>query len=106
MSVSADLINKKRLREQVAEILRAEIFEGRLEPGDILKDSVLASQFDISRSPVREALLQLEKEFLVRYSPRVGWSVIELTPAELVEILSLRVVLEAHALKLAAQKSN
>lgn len=95
-------INNKGLREQVADILRTAIFEGRFKPGELLKDSALATQFNISRSPVREALLQLEKESLVRNFHNRGWYVIELTLTEISEIMSLRVALEVLALKLAA----
>jgi DNA-binding GntR family transcriptional regulator len=95
-------ITSKGLREQVADTLRTAIFEGRFKPGELLKDSALAMQFNISRSPVREALLQLEKESLVRNFHNRGWYVIELTLAEISEIVSLRVVLEVLALKLAA----
>jgi DNA-binding GntR family transcriptional regulator len=96
-------INSKGLREQVADILRTAIFEGKFKPGELLKDSALATQFKVSRSPVREALLQLEKESLVRNFHNRGWYVIELTLAEISEIVGLRVVLEVLALKLAAR---
>lgn len=102
MSALAERINRKGLREQVADVLRNAIFEGTFKPGELLKDSALATEFNISRSPVRDALLQLEKEFLVRNFHNRGWYVIELTREEISEIVSLRVVLEALALKLAA----
>ena len=52
------------IRERVAERLRDAIVRGELKPGDSLKDVDLAQTLNTSRGPVREALLQLEKESL------------------------------------------
>jgi len=94
----------KGMREHVADNLRKAIFEGTFKPGDLLQDTVLAQQLSVSRGPVREALLQLEKESLVRNVHNHGWYVIQLTADEVSEIISLRCLLEATALKLAAAR--
>ena len=92
----------KGMREHVAEMLRRAIFEGTFKPGDLLKDTALAQQLNVSRGPVREALLLLEKESLVKNIHNKGWFVIELTREELCETIGLRAALEVLALKLAA----
>ena len=94
------------LRENVAQLLRNAICEGSFRPGDSLKDTALAARFQVSRSPIREALLQLEKEGLVKNYHNQGWFVINLTPEEIVEITSLRAVLEVLALELAAENAG
>lgn len=94
----------KSMREHVAETLRKAIFDGTFKPGDLLPDTALAQQLNVSRGPVREALLQLEKESLVRNVHNHGWYVIQLTAEEVSEIISLRCLLEATALKLAASR--
>lgn len=91
------------LRENVAQLLRNAICDGSFRPGDSLKDTALAARFQVSRSPIREALLQLEKEGLVKNYHNQGWFVIDLTPEEIVEITSLRAVMEVLALQLAAE---
>lgn len=93
----------KGMREHVADTLRKAIFEGTFKPGDLLQDTVLAQQLSVSRGPVREALLQLEKESLVRNVHNHGWYVIRLTANEVSEIISLRSLLEVTALRLAAE---
>jgi DNA-binding GntR family transcriptional regulator len=90
------------MRIQVADTLRKAIFEGTFKPGNLLQDTVLAEQLSVSRGPVREALLQLEKESLVRNIHNRGWFVIELSSEEVSEIISLRCPLEAIGLKQAA----
>jgi DNA-binding GntR family transcriptional regulator len=59
----------------------------------------LAERFGVSRGPVREALVQLEKEYLVRCYPNRGCFVAELSEQELEEILRLRSVLEPLAME-------
>lgn len=94
------------IRERVAEALRNAILSGELKPGDPLKDAELADMLNTSRSPIREALLQLEKEFLVRNIHNRGWFVIELSPEEVQEVVSLRVALEAVAIRQAALRAT
>jgi DNA-binding GntR family transcriptional regulator len=53
------------LRRRASDVLRSAIVEGRLRPGDRLKEVELAEQLGLSRAPVREALRQLEHEVLV-----------------------------------------
>lgn len=96
----------KGMREHVADTLRKAIFEGVFRPGDLLQDTVLAQKLSVSRGPVREALMQLEKESLVRNVHNRGWFVIELTAAEVSEIISLRCLLEVVSLKLAASRAT
>jgi len=99
-----DKLSFKGMRAHVADTLRRAIFEGTFKPGNLLQDTVLAEQLSVSRGPVREALLQLEKESLVRNIHNRGWFVIELTPEEVSEIISLRCLLEAIGLKQAASR--
>lgn len=96
-------INFKSLREQIAERLRELICTGELKPGDCLRDTELSGLLNTSRGPVREALLQLEKESLVRNIHNRGWFVIELSGEEVSQLISLRVALEAVALREAAK---
>jgi DNA-binding GntR family transcriptional regulator len=73
---------------------------GRYRPGDRLNESQIAREFGISRIPVREALLQLQEHGLVMNHERRGMFVTRLSDEDVQRINSLRVVLEAEALKL------
>jgi len=96
--------NFRGMREEVSAVLKKAIFEGLYEPGQQIYEAELAKTLGLSRGPIREALLQLEKESLVEHIFNRGWFVIELQPQKLKEIIGIRAVLELIALKLARQK--
>lgn len=77
---------------------------GRLNPGDMIDDAVLAAEFDVSRTPVREALLQLEAMGLIRRLPRKGATVFRPTLEEFLAILEVHAKLEGQAAGLAARR--
>ncbi len=91
----------KTMQEVIYEKLRQRIVSGVYEPGRRLIASDLASEFNISRMPVREALTRLGSTGLVELIPYKGAIVNELTPEEYVEIFNIRSVLEGLATRLA-----
>jgi len=94
------------IRQEVSQILRRAIFDGLYEPGQQIYEAEVAKKLQLSRGPVREALLQLEKESLIVSVYNKGWFVIQLTPEQITEIISMRVVLEVLALKMARERVN
>jgi DNA-binding GntR family transcriptional regulator len=72
----------------------AAIADGRLEPGGRYSVAQLAEQLGISRTPVREALLVLEREGRVRFERNRGVRVLETTAADIAEVFELRLLLE------------
>ncbi|WP_336962542.1 GntR family transcriptional regulator [Sphingobium aquiterrae] len=94
-------ITPSTLRTHIVKTLRAQIMSGRYRPGERLNESQIAREFKISRIPVREALSQLQEQGLVMNHERRGMFVIQLTPDEVQQINSLRMVLETEALRLA-----
>lgn len=89
------------LKAHVFQLIRQAILSGKFKPGARLNESQLARDFNISRIPIREALLQLREQGLVMNHERRGMFVTELSEEDVQRINSLRVVLEAEALKLA-----
>ena len=89
--------------EQVCDRIRAAILSGDLKPGEKLTEQDLAAEFEVSRTPVREAIRQLEVERLVVRTRFVGVTVRQLTPKELIELLDIREVLEGLVARLATQ---
>ena len=85
----------------LTQALRADIAEGRLEPGVALRQDELAGRFHTSRIPVREALRTLEAEGLVTYAPNRGAVVRVVSAVQTLEMLEVRIALECHALRLA-----
>jgi DNA-binding GntR family transcriptional regulator len=82
----------------IASQLREHIASGVLPPGTPLSDKALAEQLKISRTPVREALLQLRSEGLVVARPQSGTFVFDPDAKEVAEICQVRGILEAGAL--------
>ncbi len=74
--------------------LREAIVEGRLRPGQRVLQEILAAELGVSVTAVREALAALAQEGQVRYFPRRGYFVAELSVADLEEIYALRAVIE------------
>jgi len=88
------------LKSHIFHGLRDAIVSGRYRPGERLNESKIAREFGISRIPVREALMQLQEHGLVMNLERRGMFVTQLSEEDVQRINSLRVVLEAEALKL------
>ena len=88
----------KSLTELVIDELRARIMDGRLPLGAALSESTLASELGLSKTPVREALLQLKADRLVEVLPQRGTYVFRLAPEQVALITELREVLEVAAL--------
>ena len=88
------------LKTHVAERIRNAILTAVFKPGERLNETHLAHQFGVSRIPVREALLQLQEQGLVMNHPRRGMFVVMLNEEDVQRINSLRIVLEAEAIKL------
>lgn len=79
---------------------------GQYPPGSPLGEAELAERFGVSRGPVREALIQLEREYLVRSYPNRGVFVAALTEHEFDERIMLRSVLEPIALASARERAT
>lgn len=88
------------LKAYVYNVLREAIVSGHYKPGARLNESQLARELSISRIPIREALMQLQEHGLVMNHERRGMFVTELSEEDVQRINSLRVVLEAEALRL------
>ena len=88
------------LKTYLMATLREAIISGKFKPGDRLNESQLARQYNVSRIPVREALQQLQEQGLLMNHPRRGMFVNMLSEDDCAKINSLRIILEAEALKL------
>lgn len=98
------IAEKKLLnREIVYNKIREDIVYCRLKPGVRLIEEDLAKSFNVSKTPLREALSQLNAEGFVEYLPNRGVRVASLSVKEVYEIYSIRAVLEGYAARLAAK---
>jgi len=89
------------LSEKAYKKLKAMIYMGRLAPGQRLVERDLSRTLSVSRIPLRESLVRLESEGLVRSIPNSATYVEDFSPADILEIYSMRLVLEPLAARLA-----
>jgi DNA-binding GntR family transcriptional regulator len=85
------------VRSRAARELRDRVLTGRLRPGDRLDLDQITEEFGISRTPVREALLELSYEGLVTVTPRSGITVIGITPEDAVDNFAVLAALAGKA---------
>ncbi|MCB8882067.1 GntR family transcriptional regulator [Acidisoma cellulosilytica] len=98
----ADATAAHRIFEQLSEA----IVSGDLAAGSKIQEAALAARFGVSRAPLREALRRLEERKLLTRSPRSSARVTVLTPARIVELFTIREVLEGVAARQAASHMN
>jgi DNA-binding GntR family transcriptional regulator len=91
-------------RDVVVERLRAWIIDGSLAPGETIKDTEIADTLGVSRTPVREALLQLEREGLIESQPGRWTRVAALDLSAAEKLYPVVIELEALALRMAAER--
>jgi DNA-binding GntR family transcriptional regulator len=91
----------RTVKSELAEHLRDEIISGDLVPGQHLRLEEIASRFDVSTMPVREALRELEADGIVTIFPHRGAVVTKLSVEDLQDIYEIRAALEEMATRLA-----
>ena len=101
--VVRSLADHRSLRERIVARLRQAIITGDLAPTSHLIEPELARQLNVSRTPLREAIRQLEAEGFVTTVPRVGCFVSEITPQDVEDLYAIRTVIEGLAARQAAE---
>ena len=102
MSSSLDSIDNYRpLGDVVFNKLRDAIIDGQLAPGQWLRQEALAQKLGVSQMPVREALKRLVAEGLAVRIPYKGVQVVEFSPQDIVDMVTVRMVLESLAVRIA-----
>jgi DNA-binding GntR family transcriptional regulator len=93
-------------RARVLDQMRSAIIHGEYQPGASLSEVTLAEAYGTSRTPIREAIRQLQSEGLVDVVPRVGTFVRQPSRREVVELFQLKAVLEGLGAQLLAQRGS
>lgn len=89
---------------RVYESVKRDLLDGVIKPGDRIGDVELRERLKVSRTPVREAMLALEQENLVRIVPRLGYFASEISATDVVNAYQLRFLLEPVITAMAAQR--
>ncbi len=102
--INMDVINKKKLKDEVFASLQKAIVEGELKPGERIVETKIAADMGVSQATVREALKELEFYGLTENISYQGTYVKRLTKSELKEAYDAREVLEEYAVGEAAKR--
>jgi DNA-binding GntR family transcriptional regulator len=99
-------ISATTLSQAIARSLTDDIIRGRLPPGQKLDEATLAKRFEVSRTPIRDALRELAVTRLVRYLPHRGFSVIRIGAGELDDMFEAAAEIEALCARLCALRAG
>ncbi len=97
---------KKSMSKEVYTEIKRQILESQLKPGERLIEMTIAKELNVSRTPVREALKQLEMEGLVSTFPRKGSIVSKISVGSAVEMMQIRIYLESLACVLISRQDR
>lgn len=95
---NSDLSGHRLLRTEVYEYLRSELIAGNLKPGMFISMNKLMKTLGISRTPLRDALLQLQSEGFVRFLPQRGIQISELSQNDIENLYEILGALESQIL--------
>ncbi|OJU82390.1 MAG: hypothetical protein BGO11_10640 [Solirubrobacterales bacterium 70-9] len=102
----ARAVRPQKLKDQVETYMRDAINSGEWSAGELHSVGEVADEFGVSRTPVREAVLQLADAGLVAFERNVGFRILRSTPSQIVEIFHLRLLLEVPATRLTARDAG
>ena len=95
-----------KVSDQIRQRIEAAISSGELLPGDAIDDTALAAHYKVSRTPVREALLQLQAKGILSATPRGGSLVSKMNLQQLLSLWELLAELECIAVRLACERMS
>ncbi len=97
-------VRQPSLKDQAYQAIRTGIVQCKYKPGDPLLEEQVSRELAVSRTPLREALRELQRDGLVRYIPGKGAFVADVSVQDVHEIFFLRRVLEAAALRVTIER--
>lgn len=92
------MIKKVTYKEQVYQYLKRAIIDGTIKAGTIYSEQMIADRLQVSRTPVREAILQLRNEMLVEVYNNRGFGVRPVSPEDIRQIIQARIAIESYSL--------
>src|SRR5919198_6098144 len=102
-----ELLPRGRTAAQRAyDYVKARLLDGRFPGGTLLSENELAQRLGVSRTPVRQAFVQLEAEELLELYPKRGALVVPISPREADDVLEARLLLEVHFARRAAAEAG
>ena len=96
----------KSMADPIADHIQRSIFEGKILPGDRLKENDIARELNVSRTPLREGFRILASQGLVEITSNRGVRVTLITKADLADLFEMRLLLEQHCLRKFVSKAT
>lgn len=93
-------MGRQSIKSQIYESILKDILDGIYQANDIINEKTLIEKYNVSKTPVREALVQLCSEGMLNNIPRFGYQLAAISPSEIIEIIELRKVIELGALEM------
>ena len=93
------MIKKVSYKDQVYQYLKHAIIKGELQTGVIYSEQQFADKLEVSRTPVREAVIRLTNEGMLEVFSNRGWGVKPVLPEDLQKILQARIAIEGYSLR-------
>ena len=95
---------RKTLSEEIYEVVKQDIIELRIKPGEKISEAKLAQRYNVSRAPIRNVIQKLQQEEFVLVKPQVGTIIMPISLKKAQDILQIRLLLETHAAETAAAR--
>lgn len=106
MALKSIKTERRRLADEVYDQLMTAILSGEIGPEDRLVQERLAAEMEISRTPVREALMRLEQDGVLATSPRGGFMLHRIAEGEIRELYQARAAVESQAARILAAQND
>lgn len=97
------MIKKISYKDQVYQYLKTSIIKGEIGVGNVYSEQQIADQLEVSRTPVREAVLRLVNEGILEIYSNRGWGVRSVTAEDMQEIIQARIAIEGYCLRYLVQ---
>jgi transcriptional regulator, gntR family len=94
-----NVIKKVSYKDQVYQYLKTALIKGELHTGEIYSEQQVADQLNVSRTPVREAVLRLTHEGMLEVHANRGWMVRPVSEDDLREIVAARIAIEGYSIR-------
>ena len=99
MDLQQQSLSKPSRKQLAYDGIKEKILSCEFQPGSFINEQILCDELNLSRTPVRDALVRLEKEGLVVIRPKIGTQVTELKLNDINRIYEVRLLLEPYALR-------
>ena len=97
-------MQSQSIKDQVYEGILNDILDGKYDVTSVIKEKDMIAKYQVSKTPVREALVQLCSESILVNIPRYGYKLVAITPQQILEVIEFRKVVEVGALTMCFDK--